>query len=89
MEDIQGVHLTQIVQGYSEVDFQVNGIICTEISTELSQTQNLGLSVPKKVNVKPCHFIKFKQNGWPFLDHTGIIRLPVVSEGNSQQNKVI
>ena len=53
MEDIQGVNLTQIVQGYSEVDFQVNKIICNEISTELLQTLDLGLKFPEKVTEKP------------------------------------
>ena len=86
---IQGVNLTEIKQGYSLVDFQINKVICTDFQAGHSQPKQLGLKFPDYVQIKSFHFVRYKHNGWPFVEHSKNIRLPVNSEDNLMKNKVI
>ena len=71
------------------MEFQINKVICTEFQAKLSPTQQKGLKLPDYVHIRPCHIVKYRHSGLPFIVNNNIIRLPINSENNLMKNKVI
>ena len=87
-DTILGVNLTTLQKGYNLANFEVNKVICSDFKAKISQTQHLGLDFPEYVHIQPTYDIKYRQNGWPFMIHSKVIKMSIKTEAVLTANTV-
>ena len=86
---LQAVNLTQITKCYNLVDFQLNNMVCSDIRVTITQPTNLGLQFPDIIKITPSQNLQYKSTGWPFLQRSDKITIPLYADNVLQEHKAI
>ena len=81
-------NLTQINEGYNEVMFENNKVVLQPIWAEISYPDIKGLNGPETVKINPNAIVGYRSSGWPFIKHSTLMNLPLISKENIKSKTI-
>ena len=68
--------------------FENNKVVLQPIWAEIAYPKIKGLKGPETVKINPNAIVGYRSSGWPFIKHSTVMNLPLISKENIKSKTI-